>query len=58
MVAGVIEGRTAGWSSASAMLFDPTRCIRCGLCAARCPTEAVKMESFRFTEELLFEEVG
>ena len=40
---------------ASAMLFDPTRCIRCGLCAARCPTEAVRMESFRFTEEISFE---
>lgn len=38
----------------SAMLLDPTRCIRCGLCAARCPTEAVRMESFRFTEELSF----
>ena len=37
------------------MLLDPTRCIRCGLCAARCPTEAVKMETFRFTEEVLFE---
>jgi ferredoxin len=40
----------------SAMLLDPTRCIRCGLCAARCPTEAVRMETFRFTEEVLFEE--
>jgi ferredoxin len=40
--------------AASAMLLDPTRCIRCGLCAARCPTEAVKMEIFRFTEEILF----
>jgi ferredoxin len=40
------------------MLLDPTRCIRCGLCAARCPTEAVKMESFRFTEEVLFEKAG
>jgi len=39
----------------SAMLLDPTRCIRCGLCAARCPTEAVKMEAFRFTEEVWFE---
>lgn len=42
--------------SASAMLLDPTRCIRCGLCAARCPTEAVKMEAFRFVEEVIFEE--
>jgi formate dehydrogenase beta subunit len=54
-VATIIEGRSAEWPTASAMLLDPTRCIRCGLCAARCPTEAVKMESFRFTEEVLFE---
>jgi NADPH-dependent glutamate synthase beta subunit-like oxidoreductase/NAD-dependent dihydropyrimidine dehydrogenase PreA subunit len=54
-LAAVIERRTAGWRAASAMLFDPTRCIRCGSCASRCPTEAVKMETFRFTEELFFE---
>jgi ferredoxin len=39
----------------TAMLLDPVRCIRCGLCAARCPTEAVRMETFRFTEEVVFE---
>jgi ferredoxin len=55
MVTAVISRRTAEWPSASAMLLDPTRCIRCGLCAARCPTEAVKMESFSFTEQMLFE---
>ncbi|MEK7325361.1 MAG: FAD-dependent oxidoreductase [Chloroflexota bacterium] len=54
-VAAVVKGRIAEWPTASAMLLDPTRCIRCGLCAARCPTEAVKMESFRFTEEMFFE---
>lgn len=42
---------------ASAMLLDPTLCIRCGLCAARCPTEAVKMEAFQFTEEVTFERI-
>jgi NADPH-dependent glutamate synthase beta subunit-like oxidoreductase len=57
MVTTVIERRTAEWPAASAMLLDPTRCIRCGLCAARCPTGAVKMETFRFTEEVLFENV-
>jgi ferredoxin len=41
--------------AASAMLLDPTRCIRCGLCAARCPTEAVRMETFQFTEEVVFD---
>jgi NADPH-dependent glutamate synthase beta subunit-like oxidoreductase/NAD-dependent dihydropyrimidine dehydrogenase PreA subunit len=55
-VTTVIEAHTTEWESASAMLLDPDRCIRCGLCAERCPTEAVKMEAFRFTEEVLFEE--
>ncbi len=54
-MAVVIEKRAAEWGAASAMLLDPTRCVRCGLCAARCPTEAVKMESFRFTEEIVFD---
>jgi formate dehydrogenase beta subunit len=57
MVTALIDSRTADWPATSAMLLDPERCIRCGLCAARCPTEAVKMETFRFTEEILFEEV-
>ena len=57
-VAALIQLRSAEWPAASAMLLDPTRCIRCGLCAARCPTEAVRMESFRFTEELSFEDNG
>jgi len=56
--AALIERKTEEWGTASAMLFDPTRCIRCGLCAARCPTEAVKMETFRFTEEVIFEEAS
>ena len=55
MVTTVINWQTASWAAASAMLLDPTRCIRCGLCAARCPTEAVKMETFRFTEEIIYE---
>lgn len=53
-VAAFIETQEEQSMSASAMLLDPTLCIRCGLCAARCPTEAVKMEAFRFTEEILF----
>lgn len=57
MVLALIESRTADWPATSAMLLNPERCIRCGLCAARCPTEAVKMEAFRFTEEILFEEL-
>jgi NADPH-dependent glutamate synthase beta subunit-like oxidoreductase/ferredoxin len=54
-VATVIKNKTVEWESASAMLLDPRRCIRCGLCADRCPTEAVVMEFFRFTEEYYFD---
>lgn len=57
-VDAVIKTYASAWQESSAMLLDPTHCIRCGLCAARCPTEAVKMEEFRFTEEVLFESAG
>ncbi|MBI3087165.1 MAG: FAD-dependent oxidoreductase, partial [candidate division NC10 bacterium] len=36
--------------AATAMLMDPTRCIRCALCAIRCPTGAISMEAFRYAE--------
>lgn len=34
----------------SAMVKDDERCIRCGLCAVRCPTEAMTMEKFSIRE--------
>jgi formate dehydrogenase (NADP+) beta subunit len=34
----------------SAMVKDDDRCIRCGLCAVRCPTEAMTMEKFSIRE--------
>ena len=33
------------------LLKDDTVCIRCGLCALRCPTEAMTMERFNFVEK-------
>jgi ferredoxin len=34
----------------SAMIKDDDRCIRCGLCAVRCPTDAMTMEKFQIKE--------
>jgi NADPH-dependent glutamate synthase beta subunit-like oxidoreductase len=37
---GVVKG--------SAMLKDETNCIRCGLCAMRCPASTITMEAYHF----------
>jgi formate dehydrogenase (NADP+) beta subunit len=34
----------------SAMIKDDEKCIRCGLCAVRCPTDAMTMEIFFYEE--------
>jgi NADPH-dependent glutamate synthase beta subunit-like oxidoreductase len=34
----------------SAIIKDEDKCIRCGLCAERCPTDAITMERFTFQE--------
>ena len=38
-------------AESSAIIKDEERCIRCGLCAERCPTTAITMERFLFAEE-------
>lgn len=37
----------------AAMIKDDEKCIRCGLCAIRCPTEAMTMERFSITERFV-----
>jgi formate dehydrogenase (NADP+) beta subunit len=37
-------GRLPGRGEQAAIIKDETRCIRCGLCAVRCPTGAITME--------------
>lgn len=38
-------------AESSAILKDEERCIRCALCAQRCPTAAITMERFSFARE-------
>jgi NAD-dependent dihydropyrimidine dehydrogenase PreA subunit len=38
----------AGTLSGAVMVKDETRCIRCGLCAMRCPVKEITMEAFHF----------
>jgi len=46
----LVERADAGALPLAAMLKDDERCIRCGLCATRCPTDAMTMEQFTITE--------
>jgi ferredoxin len=40
-------------SLGAVMLKDETTCIRCGLCAARCPSHAITMQRFNFHRECI-----
>ena len=48
--AAVEERAQAGGFPLTALIKDDDRCIRCGLCAIRCPTDAMTMERFTITE--------
>src|SRR5271167_178277 len=41
-----IQPEELGSISGTAMLKDETRCIRCGLCAERCPVDVITMEAY------------
>jgi NADPH-dependent glutamate synthase beta subunit-like oxidoreductase len=41
----------AGGQPVTVFLYDGDKCIRCGLCAVRCPTAAITMERFHFEED-------
>ena len=41
-----VQAEELGNITGSAMLKDETRCIRCGLCAERCPVSVITMEAY------------
>jgi len=38
----------------TAIIMDTEKCIRCGLCAIRCPVDAITMERFTFNEVMSY----
>ena len=42
-----IQPEELGSISGTAMIKDETRCIRCGLCALRCPANTITMEAYQ-----------
>ena len=45
-----LQTALAGGGDAAAIVKDEERCIRCGLCAERCPTGAITMEALEIDE--------
>ena len=46
----IAAGGFTDGTTLSAMIKDDEKCIRCGLCALRCPTDAMTMEVFYYEE--------
>jgi NADPH-dependent glutamate synthase beta subunit-like oxidoreductase len=56
---GIQEADLAGYSDqeladlGGIMLKDESTCIRCAMCASRCPTHAIQMKEFGFSRECI-----
>jgi NADPH-dependent glutamate synthase beta subunit-like oxidoreductase len=46
-----VAAQELGIITGSAMIKDETRCIRCGLCAERCPVQVITMEAYHLVTQ-------
>jgi len=46
-----VAAEELGVITGSAMIKDETRCIRCGLCAERCPVQVITMEAYHIVSD-------
>ncbi len=46
-----VAAEELGVITGSAMIKDETRCIRCGLCAERCPVQVITMEAYHIVND-------
>jgi NAD-dependent dihydropyrimidine dehydrogenase PreA subunit len=50
-----VTGAELKAGQAGAIIKNEEKCIRCGLCAERCPTQAITMEALEQQEREVFE---
>ena len=58
LIRGEFGEEVTALTDGSIMLFNPLKCVRCGMCAVKCPTGACMMSVNSFTDCFIESEHG